>query len=264
MKNKPHPRAESLRLRHLIEKGVKTGITHPTGLIAHGRGEAFDYLLGERTNGFAKEAIIAAAIMLTTARHPVITVNGNVTALCAKEVVALAQAIPAPIEINLFYRTKKRVNAIAKRFGKLGIRVLGVNTEESVKISDYGSKRSFMDKEGVHKADVVLVMLEDGDRAEQLIKLGKKVIAIDLNPLSRTAQKATITIVDNVVRALPHLRNEVGKTKKIPKNRIKKYRGVADYRLLRWRVNANSLRENFSNEPHTAQLAGGWLFEKSD
>ncbi len=30
-------------------------------------------------------------------------------------------------------------------------------------------------------------------------------IAIDLNPLSRTAQKATITIVDNVVRAMPKL-----------------------------------------------------------
>ena len=31
----------------------------------------------------------------------------------------------------------------------------------------------------------------------------KKVIAIDLNPLSRTAKAATITIVDNATRALP-------------------------------------------------------------
>jgi len=29
------------------------------------------------------------------------------------------------------------------------------------------------------------------------------VIAIDLNPLSRTAQKATLTVVDEVTRALP-------------------------------------------------------------
>ena len=33
--------------------------------------------------------------------------------------------------------------------------------------------------------------------------MGKKVIAIDLNPLSRTAKKATLTIVDEVTRALP-------------------------------------------------------------
>jgi 4-phosphopantoate---beta-alanine ligase len=35
--------------------------------------------------------------------------------------------------------------------------------------------------------------------------MGKTVIAIDLNPLSRTAQAATITIVDNVVRAVPRI-----------------------------------------------------------
>ena len=35
--------------------------------------------------------------------------------------------------------------------------------------------------------------------------MGKKVIAIDLNPLSRTARKATVTIVDNILRAVPNL-----------------------------------------------------------
>jgi 4-phosphopantoate--beta-alanine ligase len=35
--------------------------------------------------------------------------------------------------------------------------------------------------------------------------MGKTVIAIDLNPLSRTAQTATITIVDNVTRAIPQI-----------------------------------------------------------
>ncbi len=35
--------------------------------------------------------------------------------------------------------------------------------------------------------------------------MGKNVIAIDLNPLSRTAQLATVTIVDNIVRAMPTL-----------------------------------------------------------
>jgi len=60
---------------------------------------------------------------------------------------------------------------------------------------------------------VVLVPLEDGDRTEALVKMGKKVIAIDLNPLSRTSQKATITIVDNVVRATPKLVETTGKLK---------------------------------------------------
>jgi 4-phosphopantoate--beta-alanine ligase len=39
--------------------------------------------------------------------------------------------------------------------------------------------------------------------------MGKTVITIDLNPLSRTAQLATITIVDNVTRAVPLLLREV-------------------------------------------------------
>jgi 4-phosphopantoate--beta-alanine ligase len=47
--------------------------------------------------------------------------------------------------------------------------------------------------------------LEDGDRTEALIRMGKKVIAVDLNPLSRTAAHATICIVDNVVRVIPLL-----------------------------------------------------------
>jgi 4-phosphopantoate--beta-alanine ligase len=55
----------------------------------------------------------------------------------------------------------------------------------------------------MYAADVVLVPLEDGDRCEVLVGMGKKVIAIDLNPLSRTAKKATLTVVDEVTRALP-------------------------------------------------------------
>jgi 3-methyl-2-oxobutanoate hydroxymethyltransferase len=37
------------------------------------------------------------------------------------------------------------------------------------------------------------------------VKAGKRVIAIDLNPMSRTARTASITIVDNIVRAIPAL-----------------------------------------------------------
>ena len=52
---------------------------------------------------------------------------------------------------------------------------------------------------------MVLVPLEDGDRAEILVEHGKEIITIDLNPLSRTAQMSTITIVDNIVRAIPFM-----------------------------------------------------------
>jgi 4-phosphopantoate--beta-alanine ligase len=54
-------------------------------------------------------------------------------------------------------------------------------------------------------SDVVLVPLEDGDRCQALKAAGKDVITIDLNPMSRTAQTADITIVDNLIRSLPNL-----------------------------------------------------------
>jgi 4-phosphopantoate--beta-alanine ligase len=40
------------------------------------------------------------------------------------------------------------------------------------------------------------------------------VIAIDLNPLSRTAQEASVTIVDNIMRAMPKLVETSGQLKK--------------------------------------------------
>ena len=44
-----HPRYESLKLREKIVNAYKNGILAESGMIAHGRGEAFDYLLGEET-----------------------------------------------------------------------------------------------------------------------------------------------------------------------------------------------------------------------
>ena len=64
--------------------------------------------------------------------------------------------------------------------------------------------------------------LEDGDRAEALVKNGKKVITIDLNPLSRTSQKATITISDNITRVIPLLINKIRRYKKYNENRLNK------------------------------------------
>ncbi len=64
------------------------------------------------------------------------------------------------------------------------------------------SARRVVDKRGIFSADVVLVPLEDGDRTIALKKFGKNVITFDLNPMSRTAQTADITIVDNVIRGM--------------------------------------------------------------
>jgi 4-phosphopantoate--beta-alanine ligase len=43
--------------------------------------------------------------------------------------------------------------------------------------------------------------------------MGKKVITIDLNPLSRTAKAAHVAIVDNVTRAMPALVDSVASLK---------------------------------------------------
>lgn len=203
---KDHPRAESLRIREKLIEHFNEGVVAQAGLIAHGRGEAFDYLLGEKTTAPALKAIEAAAAMLLTAKTPVISVNGNTAALTAKETVKLAEVVNAKIEVNLFYRTTERELAIKKLLEKAGAKeVLGVGENASARIPELGSERRHVDPRGILVADVVLVPLEDGDRTEALVKMGKKVIAVDLNPLSRTSQKATITIVDNVVRAMPKL-----------------------------------------------------------
>ncbi len=215
-----HPRYESLKLRVKVVDAYKAGILADSGLIAHGRGEAFDYLLGEETSPVAKKAIETAAAILLLAEHPVISVNGNTAALVPSEVVDLARVLDAKIEINLFYRTPDRVRAVEEVLKDAGAReVLG--TEENPEhIRGLESPRSRASREGVYKADVVLVPLEDGDRAEALISNGKKVVTIDLNPLSRTAKTATVTIVDNLVRAIPYLTREVEKLRRMDKSTL--------------------------------------------
>lgn len=201
-----HPRAESLHIREKLIEGFDQGIVTTAGLIAHGRGEAFDYILGEETTKAALKAMQASASALLGAERAVISVNGNVAALAEKDVVRLANASGAMIEINLFYRSSYREKAIAKVLEEAGAKeILGVGKDASGRIPELNSERRRVDPRGILEADVVLVPLEDGDRTEALVKLGKKVIAIDLNPFSRTAQKATITIVDNLTRALPKL-----------------------------------------------------------
>lgn len=201
-----HPRARSLYIREMLVDGFRRGLVVPEGLIAYGRGEAYDYLLGERTTETAQRAIKAAAAMLLLSSRPVISVNGNTAALCANTVVELAKVAGASIEVNIFYRTEKREMAIKAELELHGAkRVLGVGSKASARIPELQSERRRVDPDGIYAADTVLVPLEDGDRTEALIRMNKTVITIDLNPLSRTSRAANITIVDNVVRAMPAL-----------------------------------------------------------
>lgn len=183
---------------------VGEGIVAPTGLIAHGRGEAFDYLLGEKTSDNARRAELAAVAFLLNSNKPVISVNGNTAALCAKEIVIFADAVKAKIEVNLFHRNEQRVEKVCRLIEESGaVNVLG--RDPDALLPGIASDRARCTKAGIYSADTVLVPLEDGDRAEALIKAGKKVIAIDLNPLSRTAEAAHVTIVDEVTRAVSNM-----------------------------------------------------------
>jgi 4-phosphopantoate--beta-alanine ligase len=200
---KSHPRYESLIKREKIIEGFKRGIVAYAGLIAHGRGETFDYLIGERTENFAWVAERAAVAKLLLAKNPVISVNGNVTALAVEEVITLSKILNAKIEVNLFYRTEERIKKIVEEFKLHGAEILGENPD--ARIPNLEHSRALCTKEGIYSADVVLVPLEDGDRTKALKDMGKFVITIDLNPLSRTARTADITIVDELTRALNNM-----------------------------------------------------------
>jgi 4-phosphopantoate---beta-alanine ligase len=226
-----HPRAKSLYIREMLVKGFRRGLVVPEGLIAHGRGEAYDYLIGERTTKTAQRAIKAAAAMLLLSSRPVISVNGNTAALCPNTVVELAKVAGASIEVNIFYRTETRERAIKAELELHGAKkILGVGSKASARIPELQSERRRVDPDGIYAADTVLVPLEDGDRTEALVKMNKTVIAIDLNPLSRTSRAANITIVDNVVRAMPALAE------------------VA--RKLRGTMSLKKITDNFDNRKH--------------
>ncbi|ELZ18517.1 hypothetical protein C477_10638 [Haloterrigena salina JCM 13891] len=199
-----HPRYQDLLTRHRIEKGVEKGITHLQGMHAEGRGSAFDYLLGEETIPSADAAERAAAAHLLLADRPVLSINGNVAALVPGEMAELADATGADLEVNLFNRTEERIRAIADHLREHGAEdVKGL--EADARIPNLDHQRAKVDEDGIYAADVVLVPLEDGDRAEALNEMGKTEIVIDLNPLSRSPQVADVPIVDNIIRAVPNV-----------------------------------------------------------
>lgn len=203
---KSHPRYESLVLRDKIVKAQEEGYLADSALIAHGRGEAFDYLLGEKTTFPAKRAMYTAVAAILLSENPVISVNGNTTILAIDKIIKFAKTTNAKIEINLFYKTDERVEKLVELYKKHGYEdILGGKDDEIKYLKNIKNERASASKTGIYSADTVLVPLEDGDRAEVLNKTGKNTITIDLNPLSRTSKKSDISIVDNVVRAFPFM-----------------------------------------------------------
>lgn len=204
-----HPRYQSLMMRKRIsEAGVK-GMLADSALIAHGRGEAFDYLLGEQTIPSALEATREVAARLVRANKPVLSLNGNAIALAAREFLTIASQLGCPIEINIFYRTPQRMGALLAHL-KLLNSDLGLDVEilggiPDAKIPGLEGPRAACQKDGILEADAILVPLEDGDRCEALVAMGKDVLVIDLNPLSRSARRGTVAVVDEVSRVATNL-----------------------------------------------------------
>ncbi|HJH31675.1 MAG TPA: phosphopantothenate/pantothenate synthetase [Methanosarcinaceae archaeon] len=218
-----HPRYESLMTREKIVEGVQIGITSRQGLIAQGRGETFDYLLGERTIATAAYAERAAVALLLLAQNPIISVNGNTAALVPDEIVSLSDVTGSQIEVNLFHRSDARMHKITNHLKAHGAgNVLGRKGNARL---DLDHDRAIVDEGGIYSADVVLVPLEDGDRCKTLVDMGKNVITIDLNPLSRTSISANVSIIDNITRAIP---NMVQFAKDMKHNKTEELESVVD------------------------------------
>ena len=207
--DKSHPRYQSLLMRHRLELAAKAGMLADSALIAHGRGEAYDYLLGEKTIPSAHDATMEALAHLQNANSAVISLNGNTIALAGMELMQLASILQIPVEVNIFYRTPERMSALLSHLYKikddndLDVEILGENPD--AKIPGLEGPRANCCKNGIYDSDVILVPLEDGDRCEALVAMGKTVLVIDLNPLSRSAKMGSVTIVDELSRVANNL-----------------------------------------------------------
>ena len=207
--DKSHPRYQSLLMRHRLEMAAKAGMLADSALIAHGRGEAFDYLLGEATIASAHDATMESLAHLQNADSAVISLNGNAIALAGKELMQLASLLKIPVEVNIFYRTPERMKALLSHLyeirdtNQLDVEILGENPD--AKIPGLEGPRAKCCESGIYNSDVILVPLEDGDRCEALVAMGKVVLVIDLNPLSRSAKMGSVTIVDELSRVANNL-----------------------------------------------------------
>ena len=204
-----HPRYESLLKRHELEQAAKKGMLAGSALIAHGRGEAYDYLLGEQTIPSAMLATKFALQQLKDSEKSVISLNGNTTAIAGVELMKLASLVNCPVEVNIFYRTPERMKILLEHLESinrnLGLKVKILGADPDSLIPGLEGPRANCCSEGIFSSEVILVPLEDGDRCEALVAMGKTVIVVDLNPLSRSSKMASITIVDEISRVAKNM-----------------------------------------------------------
>jgi len=188
-----HPRKKSLLSRQKMVEGSSKGLLADSAMIAHGRGEAFDYLLGERTTESARGAIRESAARLKDANSPVISVNGNTVLLAGKKALRLAALLGCPIEVNLYYRTPERIAGLLTLLEEQKMVVLGESGPEGF--------------EGKW-ADSVRAVSLLGSSPDFRIE-GLEGPRSHCNPLSRSAKMATVTIVDEVSRAFEGIMHEL-------------------------------------------------------
>ena len=81
------------------------------------------------------------------------------------------------------------------------------------------------------------------DRTEALVRMGKVVISVDLNPLSRTSKTATVPVVDELTRAIPNIEKfvrELHEDSKEAERIVRMYDRAgnlrASYSFLSWRL----------------------------
>src|SRR5207249_4715125 len=103
-----------------------------------------------------------------------------------------------------------------------------------------GARRGGASARGVPPGDF---RERDGGRAEALVRMGKVVISVDLNPVSRTSQRATIPIVDELTRAILNTKKFVEELKENPEEAARVRRAYrrsgnlgAVYSFLEWRL----------------------------
>jgi len=216
-----HPRKKSLESRQKIVDGSSMGLLADSAMIAHAE-ERLSTICSERgPRSQPERPFVRVRLASGMPEGPVISVNGNTTVLAGDGAIRLAAVLGCPIEVNLYYRTPSRVKGLISLLEELrlnvsqeaapdgfygdwkeaveGVSLLGESP--NFKIEGLEGPRSNCTAEGIGGADTILVPLEDGDRCEALITLGKEVLVVDLNPLSRSARMASVTIVDEVSRA---------------------------------------------------------------
>ena len=175
--------------RKMLTDAAEAGMLADSALIAHGRGEAFDYLLGENTCEPARKAIVETAARLQSSEQCVISVNGNTVALAGSQLIACAAVLNCPIEVNIYYRTPERMEALLSALQVQRQQAVELFPELLSQISDVeilggapdgripnlDGPRANCHSDGILSADTILVPLEDGDRCEALIAMGKTV-----------------------------------------------------------------------------------------